>query len=321
VPFNLHVALEKSEINRYYPGNYLYVGSINLSTMTEEEKENYDLDFFELTHMTSPWDNTLPYTPGYYEVYEGIVIEWEPVTYAQDYQIIIDRFRDSGHPSGYGFIENVTNAYTTETSFTPYLPVSNADEHYEVKIYALNSSFETIGKLYKYSEGSFGFDHRFKIAYDCYSFGELKLYLEEVSPFSSGEDNWFTYHLRITNTDIIPEDMFASAPDLPACGLNEEASRTYMHIYDQNDTLLTTYCGIESPDELEAFAFNINAANPQPEMLKIELEDRRCYSLHESVWVDTYYACPIGDLNADCVVDLADLMLMAPDWLADSPAP
>jgi hypothetical protein len=60
------------------------------------------------------------------------------------------------------------------------------------------------------------------------------LTLEGRETYTIGANTFTRYKLDVTNSDLIPDAIFAASPHLPACGLNNNASRTWARIYDYN---------------------------------------------------------------------------------------
>ncbi len=87
------------------------------------------------------------------------------------------------------------------------------------------------------------------------------------------------YWLSIDNAASFPADLFAAAPELPACGLNTNASRSWINIYDATGgAYLYGYCAMSSMP-LEVWL----AADPGTvAQVYLTLEDRECAISHVS---------------------------------------
>lgn len=92
------------------------------------------------------------------------------------------------------------------------------------------------------------------------------------------------YYLSIINWRLLPEYMFEKAPDLPPCGQNPNAARSWVTIYSVGEnTELKTFCGLDTREELERgvlgedrgiwFATPLGAT-PATEVL-VKINDRR----------------------------------------------
>lgn len=42
---------------------------------------------------------------------------------------------------------------------------------------------------------------------------------------------WTRYHYAVENANEYPDELFAGAPNLPACGANKRAARTWVDVY------------------------------------------------------------------------------------------
>lgn len=97
--------------------------------------------------------------------------------------------------------------------------------------------------------------------------------------------NMFTF--GIGNWKGFPNELFAAAPNLPACGSNKNASRTWLTIYDfQTDKAFNSNCGFTKSEDLKSFAFNIESRNP-PDCVYITLADRATDKVYKSNAVKT----------------------------------
>ncbi len=308
------------ETHSHYPGNYEYASSVDLSTMTPEETENHDLDFQYIIHMTDPWDNTeiLPHSDPMPEHQPGILFRWDSVQGAVEYLFAVGRYRSSSHPSGPGYIDRPVEIYASETEQVVSLPVSDPDEHYAALITAKNTSGQTIGRMFRpLLSGGYGFDYRFTVDYECYSFPKLKMFIDKRSTLDIGGTLWYNHGITITNLDVVPDELFVPAPDLAACGTNTNASRTYVTFYDEDDNPLGSYCMVLDKEEINNLGFRIRQSDPLPKAVKMVLDDRRCQTTHESIYVDPWYACPVGDSNGDCITNFLDLSWVAATWLSE----
>ncbi|NIA16889.1 MAG: hypothetical protein GWO86_00935 [Planctomycetes bacterium] len=310
--------LTASSIHNHYPGNYVQGSVFDLSTMTPEDINNHDLDFQYVIHMTEPWDNTeiLSFSDPMPEHQPGIKFQWDSVSGANEYLFAVDRYRSSSHPSGPGRIDRPVEIYASETEQVVSLPVSDPNEYYTALITAKNASGQTIGRMYRPMLDGYGFNYPFTVDYECYSLPKLKMFISKRSTIDISGTLWYSHKITVTNLDVVPDELFVPAPDLAACGSNTEASRTYVEFYDENDSLLNSYCAVYDKNTLNDLSFSIRQSDPLPKAVKMVLEDRRCATTHESIYVDPWYACPVGDLNGDCVANFMDLYWMASTWLS-----
>ncbi len=91
----------------------------------------------------------------------------------------------------------------------------------------------------------------------------------------SGGELRTRYFLEVTNTGDYPNQLFVSAPYLPACGLNPNSSRTWVDIFDNNDVRLYGFCALNSPDGMKNLWFSGPQGTP-PQAVYIEMDDRLC---------------------------------------------
>jgi hypothetical protein len=89
-------------------------------------------------------------------------------------------------------------------------------------------------------------------------------------------EQFIAYNLAINNWKDFTADLFLPAPDLPPCGLNKNASRTWVTIYDaKNERAIYSYCGMNSPKELGSFSFRVKKGDKPPENVYVVISDRR----------------------------------------------
>ncbi len=301
------------------PGNYRTPGSyFTLSDMTSAERENYSVDYIKIMHMTRPRDNEniSPYIGTPQDVYQpGIVFEWAPVPGADEYTLEINLYRDYENPGGYGFISDILDISTTDTRYVAELPSNNELEHYQIKLIAYDSNGDTIGICYTtYTGGVWSVAYRFKVDYNCYpELAKPNLHVVDVNLIEG--DTLIVYSLEVSNVDMIPDELFASAPDLDPCGGNTESSRTWVRIYDIYGGVLKQYCAFSSAGDLNMMNFSLPVGDTTPLAVYAELEDRRCGITYTTTIADTAYACPLADLDDDCAVTLSDFSIMAAQWL------
>lgn len=89
------------------------------------------------------------------------------------------------------------------------------------------------------------------------------------------------YAIKVPNSGSFSEEMFRLAPELPPCGYNTNASRTWIDIYDDQDNRLYGYCGFPSLQGLNAMRFGIKDGNPTKGVY-IEIIDRACNKEYKS---------------------------------------
>lgn len=91
--------------------------------------------------------------------------------------------------------------------------------------------------------------------------------------FQANGQNFTRYKLTVTNSASYSQDMFASAPDLPPCGLNSKSSRTWVDVYDHRGVRLYGFCGFSKPSDLSLIWFALPAQLSPPSVFVV-LNDR-----------------------------------------------
>jgi hypothetical protein len=94
---------------------------------------------------------------------------------------------------------------------------------------------------------------------------------------------WDRYRLTVTNRSSFPASMFAPAPDLPPCGLNTNASQSWVDIYDgTTNARIYGFCALSSPDELNDIWFAVPRWTQPPPSVYITITDRRANVVYTS---------------------------------------
>ena len=84
------------------------------------------------------------------------------------------------------------------------------------------------------------------------------------------------YRFSVDNRNDYASSLFASSPDLPPCGSNPSASRTWVSVYNQDDTYLYGFCALSSPSDLASLSFTIPEGDPVPSSIYVTVQDRKC---------------------------------------------
>src|SRR6266487_3523159 len=86
---------------------------------------------------------------------------------------------------------------------------------------------------------------------------------------------WVRYKLRVDNYQAYPPYLFAPSPQLPPCGNNHNASRTWVDIYNRiNGTKIYGFCALGSPRDLLKLWFAVKAGVKPPPWVYIVMKDR-----------------------------------------------
>lgn len=95
------------------------------------------------------------------------------------------------------------------------------------------------------------------------------------------------YHFDVANKDVYPNDMFVASPELPACGQNTKAARTWVDIYDQSGKRLNGFCALGTSADLSKIWFALESTVVPPSWVYIELNDRKSNTKYKSNLADT----------------------------------
>jgi len=104
----------------------------------------------------------------------------------------------------------------------------------------------------------------------------------DIQEESSGHISFTRVGLSVLNWAAFPDELFEPAPDLPPCGFNRNASRTWLEIYDQDGRNLYGYCAMHPARRMARFSFAVEGGRRLPEYVYIELIDRRTGTVYTS---------------------------------------
>jgi len=113
------------------------------------------------------------------------------------------------------------------------------------------------------------------------------LYLIGTDYFTNNGTTMVRYHFDVLNKDSYPADIFAASPNLPPCGVNTKASRTWVDFYDQRGKRLYGFCALGKPDDLNGIWFALPADETPPSWVYIELTDRQTNTKYKSNLAET----------------------------------
>ncbi|HJY27521.1 MAG TPA: hypothetical protein VJ306_05750 [Pyrinomonadaceae bacterium] len=97
------------------------------------------------------------------------------------------------------------------------------------------------------------------------------------------------YNFDVLNKTEYPNDLFAAAPDLPPCGTNTKAARTWVDIYDQSGKRLNGFCALGKPADLHGIWFSLDSGVVPPSWVYIEMTDRKTNTKYKSNLSETTY--------------------------------
>ena len=95
------------------------------------------------------------------------------------------------------------------------------------------------------------------------------------------------YRYAIYNFDEYPAEMFAASPNLPPCGNNTRASRTWIDFYAQDGRRLNGFCALSQPKDLNSIWFAIATDVVPPSWIYVEFTDRATNTKYKSGLVET----------------------------------
>lgn len=113
------------------------------------------------------------------------------------------------------------------------------------------------------------------------------LYLVDQQHYTANGKQWTRYMYAVMNYDAYPNEMFAPAPDLPPCGTNTKASRTWVDIYEQSGKKLYGFCALGKAEDLNKIWFALEEDVIPPSWIYIELNDRKTNTKYKSNLADT----------------------------------
>ncbi len=113
------------------------------------------------------------------------------------------------------------------------------------------------------------------------------LTLARVEPFTREGKQFIKYIYNVDNADSYPAEMFAASPDLPPCGKNTNASRTWIDFYDSRGKRLFGFCALAKPGDLNGIWFALEVDVVAPSYVYIEMNDRKTDTKYKSNLADT----------------------------------
>jgi hypothetical protein len=113
------------------------------------------------------------------------------------------------------------------------------------------------------------------------------IYLKSTEPFEQDGKKFVKYHYTVFNQTAFPAEMFAAAPELPPCGKNTKASRTWVDVYAQNGKRLSGFCAFSKTADLEDIWFASEESVIPPSWIYLELTDRKTNTKYKSNLAET----------------------------------
>lgn len=113
------------------------------------------------------------------------------------------------------------------------------------------------------------------------------LYLSATEVFQLSNKTFIRYRYDVLNKTEYPDAMFAAAPNLPPCGQNTKASRTWVDLFDQRGKRLYGFCAFAKSADLGTIYFALEDGVTPPSYIYVELTDRQTNTKYKSNLADT----------------------------------
>lgn len=105
--------------------------------------------------------------------------------------------------------------------------------------------------------------------------------------YQTGGKGYLRYKYSVDNASAYPDSMFAASPNLPPCGTNTKASRTWVDMYDQRGKRLYGFCSLGKSADLNQLWFALEDGVVPPSWVYIELTDRMTNTKYKSNLAET----------------------------------
>ena len=105
--------------------------------------------------------------------------------------------------------------------------------------------------------------------------------------FQTSGKQWVRYRYFVENADAYPNALFAAAPNLPPCGLNTKAARTWVDFFDKAGKRLNGFCALGGNKDLNGIWFALEVGIIPPSYVSIEMTDRQTNTKVKSNEADT----------------------------------
>jgi hypothetical protein len=113
------------------------------------------------------------------------------------------------------------------------------------------------------------------------------LILTQIEYYETGGKEWTRYKYDVFNRADYPDAMFAASPELPPCGANAKASRTWVDFYEQSGKRLNGFCALGSSNDLGQIWFALERDALPPSWVYIEMNDRKTATKYKSNLAET----------------------------------
>ena len=113
------------------------------------------------------------------------------------------------------------------------------------------------------------------------------LYFTGLEHYQAGGKNWVRHRYDVANKALYPAEMFAPAPELPACGTNTRASRSWVDFFDSRGNRLYGFCALGDSMALDTIWFSTEQGAVPPSYVYIVIHDRRTNVQYRSNLAET----------------------------------
>ena len=113
------------------------------------------------------------------------------------------------------------------------------------------------------------------------------LFLQGVDYVTTGGKEFTRYHFGVENSSAYPDTMFAASPELPPCGKNTKAARTWVDVFAQDGKRLQGFCAFGKTSDLNSIWFGLESDTVPPSWVYIELNDRSTNTKYKSNLAET----------------------------------
>ncbi|MGH9967851.1 MAG: hypothetical protein ACREBG_08500 [Pyrinomonadaceae bacterium] len=105
--------------------------------------------------------------------------------------------------------------------------------------------------------------------------------------FETGGKSFTRYRFAVDNYNVYPNELFAPSPSLPPCGTNNNASRSWVDVFDSTGKRLYGFCALKDHDGLNQLWFAGEADVVPPSWIYIEINDRQTGTKYKSNLAET----------------------------------
>lgn len=111
----------------------------------------------------------------------------------------------------------------------------------------------------------------------------IQLAGKEVYTTSGG--TFVRYRIPVMNHHQYPDYLFAADSYLPPCGANNNSSRTWVDIFDENNNRIYGFCALGQSKNLKNIWFAVKKGENPPKRVRIVMKDRGCQKEYPSNWI------------------------------------